>query len=55
MVYSKVIERYPSGVAVHGYIMAIVKKGGDREVGHEKTRVWNGSLRASDQLATMAE
>jgi hypothetical protein len=49
-----VIEKHFPGVAVHGCIMAIVK-GGDRQVVHEKIRVWRGSLRAFSQLATIAE
>jgi hypothetical protein len=49
------MERHPSLVAVHGCIMAVVKKGEDQQAIHEKIRVWHGSLRASNQLATLTE
>ena len=44
MVYPKVIERHILQelpfMATENIIMAIVKKGGDRQAAHEKIRVW---------------
>ena len=46
VVYPKVIERHILQelpfMATENIIMAIVKKGGDRQVAHEKIRVWTG-------------
>jgi hypothetical protein len=33
--------------------MAIVEKGEDRQVTHEKIKVWHGMLPVSNQLATV--
>ena len=48
VVYPKVIERHILQelpfMATENIIMAIVKKGGDRQVAHEKIRVWDGLL-----------
>ena len=57
MVYPKVIERHILQelpfMATENIIMAIVKKGGDRQVAHEKIRVWDHSfpVRKSWELA----
>jgi adenylosuccinate lyase len=46
VVYPKVVERHILQelpfMATENIIMAIVKKGGDRQVAHEKIRVWRG-------------
>jgi len=48
VVYPKVIERHILQelpfMATENIIMAIVKKGGDRQVAHEKIRVCSGSF-----------
>lgn len=45
VVYPKVVERHILQelpfMATENIIMAIVKKGGDRQVAHEKIRVWH--------------
>ena len=46
VVYPKVVERHILQelpfMATENIIMAIVKKGGDRQAAHEKIRVWHG-------------
>ena len=55
VVYPKVIERHILQelpfMATENIIMAIVKKGGDRQVAHEKIRVWRGLFSVNCQLA----